>query len=63
MERRPYWIIVQHLTRANDYVCSECRKTFAKPWYYCPNCGAVPQSINSKPTFPTEESRFTWKRK
>ena len=63
MEKIPYWIIKQHLTRANEYVCSECKASFAKPWSYCPKCGVTPQSINSNPYYPFEESRFTWKKK
>ena len=58
----PYWIIRQHLSRANEFICSECKRSFGKPWSYCPNCGVTPLTINSNPYFPTEESRFSWKK-
>ncbi len=42
MEKTPCWILIRRPMRVDEFVCSECRTSFHKPWAYCPTCNAVP---------------------
>ncbi len=34
------WIRKTHLLRPDEYICSDCGRSFAKPYARCPSCGA-----------------------
>ncbi len=35
-----HWTRRTHLLRADEYICSRCRRSFAQPTAFCPACGA-----------------------
>lgn len=36
-----YWIQKTHLFRADEYICSACKRISGKPYKVCPACGVT----------------------
>ncbi len=41
MKNQAHWIVRTHIFRSDEYECSNCGKTAAKPKKTCPNCGCA----------------------
>ena len=39
--KKAYWIEKTHILRADEFICSACKRSFPKPKPTCPNCGAA----------------------
>ena len=52
-----YWIQRTHLFRADEYVCSACSASFAKPQRNCPSCGAPMKKTKYDPSW-VDEAEF-----
>lgn len=37
--KKPHWILVTHLFKDDEYICSNCGYSSKKPLSKCPNCG------------------------
>ncbi len=63
MEKTPCWILIRRLTRVDEYVCSECRTAYDRPWIYCPTCRAETNCIRTLSDIPYEEPGRSWDRR
>ena len=41
MKKPAHWICHTHVFRSDEYECSNCGNTVAKPKKTCPNCGCT----------------------
>ena len=41
MKKTAHWICHTHVFRSDEYECSNCGETVAKPKKTCPNCGCT----------------------
>lgn len=48
------WIQKTHLFRADEFVCSECRTSFPRPYAVCPSCGADMKKLKYDPSWVDE---------
>ena len=48
------WIQKTHLFRADEFICSECRASFDKPYRECPGCGTPMKQAKYDPSWVDE---------
>ena len=51
---RAQWIQKTHLFCSDEYVCSMCGVTCAKPYKTCPSCGSVMRESKYDPSWVDE---------
>lgn len=51
---RAQWIQKAHLFRADEYICSQCRAVYDKPYKTCPTCGTVMGKTKYDPSWVDE---------
>lgn len=49
-----HWTRRTHLFRADEYICSACGASAAKPCRTCPSCGASMQKAKYDPSWVDE---------
>ena len=54
MKKGAYWIKRTHLFRADEYICSICLVSSAKPYNTCPACGFKMKIQKYDPTWVDE---------
>ena len=49
-----HWIRRSHLFRADEYICSACRRVSSRPLQTCPSCGSDMKKVRSDASWVDE---------
>ncbi len=52
--RKGRWVQKTHLFRADEFICSECRVSYPKPYSVCPSCGTDMKKTKYDPSWVDE---------